>query len=94
MKVDERTFVMSILSNSTYGHHFIEFGDDLKWRERGKDGVSFGGGLLGAVKSMLDDLELTHLKGIPCAAENKGVNSHATYVLFFVSFLLFISMRL
>lgn len=76
---DPRTMVVSLLSNSTYGHHFLEFGDDLKWRERNKDNVAFGGSLLGAAKSLLDDLTLAHLKGVPCSAEMKGVNSHATY---------------
>lgn len=78
-EADARTMVLSLLSNSTYGHHYLEFGDDLKWRERGKDGVAFGESLRGAVLTLLDDLQLAHLKGVSCSVEMKGVNSHATY---------------
>ena len=43
-------------------------------------GLSFGTSLHGAAKTLLDDLQLHHLKPIPCDAEVKGINSHATYV--------------
>eukprot|EP00041_Stephanoeca_diplocostata_P039441 m.1625628 g.1625628 ORF g.1625628 m.1625628 type:complete len:2691 (-) comp25395_c0_seq1:2497-10569(-) len=77
-EIDPRTIVMSLLCNGSYGHHVLEFCDDMSWRERGKDDVTFGTSLTDAVGALLDSLALQDLIPIPCAPEMKSINSQST----------------
>lgn len=77
---DNRTVYVQILCNSSYGRHVLEFGDDMKWRERGKDGTAFGNDLKAAVLSFLDSIDLGggSMLAVECEPERKSVNSLST----------------